>query len=65
VDRFTSTPRARANITLNRQDRWRFYPDAAKALLKWAQRNGYNCTLEYTQVLDNHWGDFIVVYRKT
>ena len=47
------------------QDCWRFYPDAAKAMLKWAQRNGYNCTIEYTKLLDNHWGDFIVVYRKT
>jgi len=47
------------------QDCWRFYPDAAKALMKWAKRNGYNCMVEYTQLLDNHWGDFIVVYRKT
>ena len=47
------------------QDCWRFYPDAAKALLKWAKRNGYDCSVEYTKLLDNHWGDFIVVYRKT
>lgn len=47
------------------QDCWRFYPDAAKALQKWAQRNGYNCTIEYTHTLSNHWGDFIVVYRKS
>jgi SAM-dependent methyltransferase len=47
------------------QDCWRFYPDSAKALLKWAQRNGYNCIIEYAKTLDNHWGDFIVVYRKT
>lgn len=47
------------------QDCWRFYPDAAKALLKWAGRNGYNCVVEYTKLLDNHWGDFVVVYRKT
>jgi hypothetical protein len=47
------------------QDCWRFYPDAARALLKWAKRNGHDCTLEYTQTLEGTWGDFIVVYRKT
>lgn len=47
------------------QDCWRFYPDAAKALLKWAKHNGYNCELVETYVLDNHWGDFVAIYRKT
>lgn len=46
------------------QDCWRFYPDAAKALLKWAARNGYTCNLEHYETLDNHWGDFIAVYKK-
>lgn len=47
------------------QDCWRFYPDAAQALAKWAKRNGYDCLIEYTQVLEGDWGDFVVVYRKT
>jgi len=48
------------------QDCWRFYPDAAKALQKWSVRNNMPCEIVYTKVLtEEHWGDFIVVYRKT
>lgn len=47
------------------QDCWRFYPDAAKALQKWSARNNMPCEIVKTKLLDNHWGDFIVVYRKT
>lgn len=45
-------------------DCWRFYPDAAGALVTWAKHNNYNLTVEYTTILDSHWKDFIVVYRK-
>ena len=45
-------------------DCWRFYPDADKALLTWAKRNGYDLTVEYKATLEGTWGDFIVVYRK-
>ena len=48
------------------QDCWRFYPDAAKALNNWAIYNGYNTEIVYTKTLnDSHWGDFIVVIRKS
>jgi SAM-dependent methyltransferase len=48
------------------QDCWRFYPDAAKALNNWAHYNGYNTEIVYTKTLnDSHWGDFIVVIRKS
>lgn len=45
-------------------DCWRFYPDAAGALLTWANRSGYNISIEYSTTMDGPWGDFIVVYRK-
>jgi SAM-dependent methyltransferase len=48
------------------QDCWRFYPDAAKALNNWAKHNGYTTEVVYTKTLsETHWGDFIVVIRKT
>jgi SAM-dependent methyltransferase len=48
------------------QDCWRFYPDAAKALNNWPHYNGYNTEIVYTKTLnDSHWGDFIVVIRKS
>ncbi len=43
----------------------RFYPDADKALKTWAKHNGYNLNVEYSKIQEGHWGDFIVVYRKT
>jgi hypothetical protein len=47
------------------QDCWRFYPDAAKALQKWSVRNGTPCDILRTETLENNWGDFIVVYKKS
>ena len=46
-------------------DCWRFYPDADKALKTWAKHNGYDLNVEYSKIQEGHWGDFIVVYRKT
>lgn len=45
-------------------DCWRFYPDAAKAFVTWAKRNGYDLSVEYTKMHEGEWKDFVVVYRK-
>jgi len=49
-------------------DCWRFYPDSAKALCKWANRSGYNSTVleSFTtgQSLNDVWNDYNVVFLK-
>jgi SAM-dependent methyltransferase len=49
-------------------DCWRFYPDAAHALVKWGKRNGYkhNAVLEhYTHNAGPHnWADYVAVFIK-
>ncbi len=48
-------------------DCWRFYPDAGKALVTWAQRNGMNPILleSYTSAQDGDaWNDFVAIYVK-
>jgi SAM-dependent methyltransferase len=49
-------------------DCWRFYPDSAKALCKWANRSGYNSTVleSFTtdQTSKDIWNDFIAVFLK-
>ena len=48
-------------------DCWRFYPDAAKALERWAQRSGYSCAMLESfignQVFDS-WNDWVSVFVK-
>lgn len=49
-------------------DCWRFYPDAARALVKWGKRNNYanNAVLEhYTHNPSDHkWADYVAVFIK-
>jgi SAM-dependent methyltransferase len=51
-------------------DCWRFYPDAAEALSKWAQRNGFQPRVleTYTSAADPNdswgWRDFVAVWVK-
>lgn len=48
-------------------DCWRFYPDSGKALVTWAQRNGYDATLieSYTcKQIGDVWNDFVAVFLK-
>lgn len=48
-------------------DCWRFYPDAGKALVTWAERNGLTPTLleSYVSQMDAQgWSDFVAVYVK-
>lgn len=48
-------------------DCWRFYPDAATALLQWARHAGYKLELIETDVNPPHgndiWADFYAIYR--
>ena len=51
-------------------DCWRFYPDAAQALTKWAARNGYSleCIESFIGEPDPdiaHWEDFVGIWRKS
>jgi SAM-dependent methyltransferase len=49
-------------------DCWRFYPDSAQALCKWAARSGYNPTVleSFTtdQTANDIWNDYIAVFLK-
>ncbi len=47
-------------------DCWRFYPDAAAALVTWGKHNGLNTVLIETQISneDSHWRDFSAVILK-
>ena len=48
-------------------DCWRFYPDSAKALVKWAKRSGYAdvALLESFHChYDTHWHDYVAVFVK-
>lgn len=53
-------------------DCWRFYPDFGRALVKWAQRNGYSSELlesytshqDATESLFEQWNDFVAVFIK-
>jgi SAM-dependent methyltransferase len=49
-------------------DCWRLYPDAGKALVTWAKRNGINAGLleSYTsrQSVGDIWNDFVAVFVK-
>jgi SAM-dependent methyltransferase len=48
-------------------DNWRFYPDAGKALVRWAGRNGYELTLIESFMAerkDDVWNDFVAVFKK-
>lgn len=49
----------------HRPDRWRFYPDAASALEKWAQRNGSPVRMVETFLtLSDIWGDNVMIFTK-
>ena len=46
-------------------DSWRFYPDAAISLLKWAKKSGYQVKLieSFThEQIDDVWNDFVAIY---
>jgi SAM-dependent methyltransferase len=49
-------------------DCWRFYPDSAQALCKWASRSGYNPTVleSFTtdQTANDIWNDYVAVFLK-
>jgi SAM-dependent methyltransferase len=49
-------------------DCWRFYPDSARALCKWANRNGHNTTAleSFTtdQTANDIWNDYVAVFLK-
>jgi hypothetical protein len=49
-------------------DNWRFYPDAGKALVRWAARNGYELTLIESFVAERKndvWNDFVAIFKKS
>jgi hypothetical protein len=49
------------------EDHWRFYPDAGKALVRWAVSQGENVTLIESFVAPREadiWNDFVAVFRK-
>jgi SAM-dependent methyltransferase len=48
-------------------DAWRFYPDAGKALARWAQRRDYKIELVESFILPKNgdiWTDFVAVFSK-
>jgi SAM-dependent methyltransferase len=48
-------------------DCWRFYPDSGNALVKWAQRSGYNDAAlveSFHCHYDTHWHDYVAVFIK-
>jgi SAM-dependent methyltransferase len=48
-------------------DCWRFYPDSGKALVSWAERNGYDATLleSYTcKQIGDVWNDYVAIFLK-
>jgi SAM-dependent methyltransferase len=48
-------------------DNWRFYPDAGKALVRWAGRNGCELTLIESFIAERKgdiWNDFVAVFKK-
>ncbi|MEA1071995.1 methyltransferase domain-containing protein [Sphingomonas sp. LY160] len=60
---------APSNGTIHRypQDCWRFYPDAAPALVDWAAENGLQLTLVESFVAEREhdiWNDFCAVFRR-
>ena len=60
---------APSNGTVHRypQDCWRFYPDAAPALAKWAQEEGEDVVLVESFIADREndvWNDFCAIYRR-
>ena len=49
------------------QDNWRFYPDAAQALVKWAIAQGQHVSLmeSFTAAREGDmWNDFVAIFRK-
>lgn len=60
---------APANGMIHRypEDNWRFYPDSAKSLMRWAQSQGQDVILaeSFTAERENdHWNDFCAIFRK-
>lgn len=50
-------------------DCWRFYPDSANALARWARKNNYSRVVPLEQFTslpssDDHWRDYIAVWIK-
>jgi SAM-dependent methyltransferase len=48
-------------------DCWRFYPDTAVALSKWAKRNNIECEVleQYTSLKENDiWNDYVAIFIK-
>jgi SAM-dependent methyltransferase len=48
-------------------DNWRFYPDAGRALVKWATRNRVDVEMVESFILNqiaDIWNDFIAVFRR-
>lgn len=48
-------------------DCWRFYPDSALALSRWAKRNGHDCTVieQFTSLKEHDiWFDYVAVFVK-
>jgi len=48
-------------------DCWRFYPDAAEALVKWGRHKGFSCTLleSFTTAPSGDvWADFVAVFLR-
>lgn len=48
-------------------DCWRFYPDAGRALAKWAQRNGQDVIELESYTSEQHegrWNDFVAIFLK-
>lgn len=48
-------------------DNWRFYPDAGKALVGWAERQDYRLNLIESFIAersDDQWNDFVAIFWK-
>lgn len=57
-----------ANYHRYPNDSWRFYPDSAKALVRWGKRSGYDVELVESFILNQMrdvWNDFVAVVQKT
>ena len=50
------------------EDNWRFYPDAGRALVRWATKSGHQMTLIESFVAERRadiWSDFVAIFMKS
>jgi SAM-dependent methyltransferase len=49
-------------------DCWRFYPDSAEALARWARHNQYPCEVlesKTTPPIEDIWYDYVAIFKRT